>query len=290
METADGDKLVIHENTPERWQAGDRIAIMVHGLCGDHNSQYMMRVCTKLMDRGIKVIRIDMRGFGDSRLVSRGHMHAGRSDDLLSVLNDTNRRNPDSPITIIGFSLGGNIALKLLCELNDHPKGALDSAVVISPPIDLLKCTLNLQKGVNQFYNRYFAKLLSKAVRDRRKSGVPFDDVPLKTLPKKLFDFDDQYTAPAGGFEDAEDYYARCSTHQLLQQISIPTLLIAAKDDPIVPFEMYEQLSSPSIQMLFAAGGGHLGFISGKSSDADSRWMDWRIVEWIESLPNPISS
>lgn len=280
--TKDDDTIVIRENTPAKWKAGDRIVILNHGLCGSHSSQYVMRVCSKLIDRGFKTIRIDMRGFGDSQLVSRGHMHAGRSDDVESVLDDTRARHPGSPITVIGFSLGANITLKLLCEYKDDQPIELDSAVAVSPPIDLLQCTLNLQKGLNRVYDSYFASLLSKAVWRRRKSGIELDDVPIQKLPKRLYEFDDQFTAPAAGFADAEDYYKQCSTHHLLDRISIPTLLLVANDDPIVPIQMYDDcILSIFVKKLVAKGGGHLGFIAKKSTDLDRRWMDWRIAEWV---------
>lgn len=280
--TQDGDAIVIRENTHAKWKTGDRIVIMIHGLCGSHDSQYMMRVSAKLINQGFKTIRIDMRGFGDSQLVSCGHMHAGRSDDVESVLDDTRSRYPGSPITIIGFSLGANIALKLLCEYEEAPPIELDSAVAVSPPIDLSHCTKNLQKGLNRYYDYYFAKLLSNAVWRRRRSGIPFDDVPIRTLPKRLYEFDDQYTAPAAGFVDAKEYYEVCSTHLLLDRISTPTLLLVSNDDPIVPIQMYDDRThSPFITKLVSNGGGHLGYIAKKSNDPDRRWMDWRIVEWV---------
>lgn len=283
--TKDDDTIVIRENTPPTWKSGDRIIILNHGLCGSHSSQYVMRVSSKLIDCGFKTIRIDMRGFGDSQLVSRGHMHAGRSDDVKSVLDDASSRFPGSPMTVVGFSLGANITLKLLCEYDRSELVELDSAVAVSPPIDLLQCTLNLQNGLNRFYDRYFARLLSQAVWRRRKSGIELDDVPVQTLPKRLYEFDDQFTAPVGGFADAKDYYEKCSTHKLLDRISIPTLLLVADDDPIVPMQMYNTCTpSRYVKKLVSNGGGHLGFIAKRSTDPDRRWMDWRIVDWVNEI------
>lgn len=283
VELEDGDAIVVRENTPASWKVGDRIILLVHGLCGSHRSQYVMRVTAKLLERGFKTIRIDMRGFGDSQNVSRGHMHAGRSDDVRSVLSETIGRFEGSPVSVIGFSLGANITLKMLCEFSQDPPTQLDSSVVVAPPVDLLRCTLNLQKGLNRFYDSYFAKLLARAVKSRRSSGNSFDDLPVENFPKRLLEFDNQYTAPANGFADAKDYYAKCSTHQLLDRVSVPTLLIAAQDDPIVPYGMYEEIKSPYLKKLVSPGGGHLGFIAQKKSgDPDRRWMDWRILEWID--------
>lgn len=284
IRTYDDDTIIIRENTPEHWNSGNRIVVLLHGLCGDHSSQYMMRVSAKLIDNGFKTIRVDMRGFGDSLHYSRGHMHAGRSDDVYSVFNDLARRFPESLITLIGFSLGGNIALKTVCEFEKGTAVKLDSVLAVAPPIDLLRCTLSLQKGVNRFYDSYFAKLLAKAVKRRRKSGTAFDDIPLRTFPKQIYEFDDRYTAPAAGFDSAEDYYAKCSTHQLLNRVAVPTLLLVAKDDPIVPIQIYDPIQSPYITKVVSESGGHLGFIARKSDDPDRRWMDWRIIDWVREI------
>lgn len=281
----DGDEIVVHENQSRHWKTGDRIAIMVHGLCGCHASQYMMRISTKLVDVGYKTVRCDLRGFGSSQLVSRGHTHAGCSDDIEAVLEDVMAGNPGSPITLIGFSLGANISLKLLCEYENDVPSALDSAVVVSPPTDLVACAKHLRKGLNRFYDLYFANLLKRVVWRRRNSGIPLNDVPLRRLPNRLYDFDNLYTAPAAGFADADEYYEMCSTHTMLDRVSIPTLMLVSRDDPIVPIDVFDKVkTSPMVKKLETKRGGHLGFFSSESNDPDRRWMDWRILEWVQNI------
>jgi predicted alpha/beta-fold hydrolase len=109
----DGDQIVVHDSQPKNWITGDRIAILVHGLCGSSESPYMRRITAKLMRAGVRVVRVDMRGWGASQFISRGHAHAGSSADVSCVVAAVQRLSPISKITLVGFSLGGNIVLHL---------------------------------------------------------------------------------------------------------------------------------------------------------------------------------
>ena len=113
---SDGDRLVIHDDHAKSWITGDRIAILVHGLCGSHDSPHVRRIAMRLRRHGVRTIRIDMRGFGDSELISRGHLNAGCSQDLVDVIEFARRLSPLSKFSLIGFSLGANIVLKTLCD------------------------------------------------------------------------------------------------------------------------------------------------------------------------------
>jgi predicted alpha/beta-fold hydrolase len=104
-----------------------------------------------------------------------------------------------------------------------------------------------------------------------------------------LYDFDDQYTAPAAGFENAADYYARCSAAQFVSGIEVPTLILTARDDPLVPVSVFEKLNLPdSVVLHISEQGGHLGYIAKAGDDPDRRWMDWRIVDWMNATTDEI--
>ena len=136
----DGDRLVIHDDKPKKWITGDRIAILLHGLAGCHGSPYVVRLSDKLRRHGIRTIRADMRGFGDSALISRSHIHGGCSPDLESIVQFAHQLSPVSKISLVGFSIGGNIVMRTLGKwAEDYPRH-VDSAVAVSPPIDLY-CT-----------------------------------------------------------------------------------------------------------------------------------------------------
>ena len=282
---ADGDRIVIHDDQPKSWITGDRIAVLIHGLCGCHESPYVRRASDKLRRHGIRTFRLDMRGFGVSTLISRSHVHAGRSDDLKSVVQFVENLSPLSKISLVGFSLGGNIVLKTLGEWGfDFPR-QVDSAVAVSAPVNLTYCSVNLRQNGNRFYDLYFMKTLKRQLSYRRRHVRGLVDNGLNPLPDRLLEFDDKFVAPIAGFRDARDYYDQCSSGPWLKHIEVPTILLAAKDDPIVPFECYEAFSmSRAIELVSTRYGGHLGFLSRGLRDPDRHWMDWRISQWISSL------
>lgn len=283
--TTDGDHLVVHDNCPQKWITGDRVAIIVHGLCGSHRSPPVQRTAVKLRRQGVRTIRVDMRGWGDSAAVSRGHSHAGASQDLADVVAAVRAWFPISKISLIGFSLGGNILLKLLAEWSAHPPDSVDSAIAISPPIDLLQTACHLRRWGNRCYDWYFTRQLCKQLRWRRRNVPGLKDNGLRHMPDRLVHFDDQFTAPIHGFDGADDYYRRASSGPLLRQIRVPTMIVAAADDPLVPVQCYDDWSrSSSIEMITTRRGGHLGFLSRSGCDPDPFWLEWRIAHWIANV------
>ena len=278
----DGDRLVVHDDQPESWITGDRIVIFLHGLCGFHGSPYVVRTASKLHRAGIRTIRVDMRGFGDSTFVSKNHLHGGCSQDLLSVIRFVRKMSPLSSISLVGFSIGGNIVLRTLGKWASEVESIVDSAVAVCPPIDLVECSRNLRNQGNRLYERYFIRRMSEQVQERRRQVEGMVDPGPRPLPDRLIHFDDQFTAPAWGYSSAVEYYHDASSSPWLQDIKVPTLLLVAKDDPVVPFSMFSQTElSHEIELVAPAKGGHLGFIAGRTSDPDRHWMDWRICQAI---------
>ena len=281
----DGDRLVIHDDQPENWITGDRIAILLHGLCGCHGSPYIVRTANKLNRAGIRTIRMDMRGFGDSTFVSQNHLHGGCSQDLLSVIRFVRRLSPLSSISLIGFSIGGNIVLRTLGKWASEVDSIVDSAVAICPPIDLVECSRNLRTQGNRLYERYFIRRMSEQIQARRRQVKGLIDPGVSPLPSRLLHFDDQFTAPSWGYSGALDYYRDASSSPWLREIRVPTLMLVAKDDPVIPFSMFSQTElSSEIELVATTKGGHLGFLAGKTLDPDRHWMDWRICQAIDQV------
>lgn len=279
---SDGDRLVLHDDCPSPWQSGDRIALLVHGLGGSHESSYMVRIAAKLKSCGVRSIRKDLRGFGAGFSVARGHSHAGKSEDLASVLDYIIDHFPPSPISLVGFSMGANILLKFLGEMGELMPSAVVNAMAIAPPVDLLFCSMNLRKSVNRFYDWSFIRTLHRLLQHRRRVVPDMIDIPLRPLPPRLREFDDQYVAPLGGFSGAKEYYKRCSSAQFLPGVSVVTQIISAADDPIIPAQIFQNLPlSPAIELHITSHGGHLGFIGVSGIDPDRHWMDWRVVDWV---------
>jgi predicted alpha/beta-fold hydrolase len=180
--------------------------------------------------------------------------------------------------------MGANIVLKLAGELGQLAPANLASVMAVAPPIDLIACSRNMQRRVNRIYDRTFVKSLVAHIARRRLVVPDALHRPLNPPPRRLVDFDTVFTAPLSGFADAEDYYVRASSGALLRHIAVPTLILSAANDPIVPVRPFETASySPTTKLHITPCGGHLGFISRRGHDPDRRWLDWRVVEWIES-------
>ena len=281
----DGDRLVVHDDQPEVWALGDRIAILIHGLCGSHRSPSVSRVATKLNRQGVRTIRVDMRGAGASSGVSRSHLHGGNYWDANAVIDAVHQMSPTSKMSLVGFSLGGNIVLKTLGIWGVNPHAQIDSAFVISPPIDLIHCSWHLRQHGNRLYESYFVKQLQNQLRDRRKRVNNLVESNMTCFPSRLVHWDDQFTAPCWGYRSAIEYYRDASSAPNLTDVHVPTVLMTAMDDPVVPFEMYDdhQMSS-AIKIMATQRGGHLGFFGRGGEDPDWHWLDWRICQWIQSL------
>lgn len=294
----DGDRIVVHENRPSEASLlpladhgqhdaqSNRVVLLIHGLGGTHRSLHVARLAYKLSRHGCVCLRMDQRGCGRGLALAKRPTHAGRSNDLRQVVSFVRSQWPERPITLIGFSLGGNLLLKLLAEYGSQVPAELDSAVAVAPPINLAACSENLKQGLNWFYDRVFLKSLTRIVSERRRQVVGCVDFEFHSQPTTLFEFDELYTAPLAGFRDAEEYYAACSTHQLLESISVKTWIITSRDDPLVPFQIFSGIDLGSKVSLHATDhGGHLGFLARSGIERDPFWLDWRLEEIIASLP-----
>jgi len=278
----DGDRLVLHDDRPASWSAGDRVALLMHGLAGSHLSGYMVRCAAKLAACGVRAFRLDLRGCGAGFGLARWPYHSGRSEDAAAVLQFLAQLCPGSPVSLVGFSLSGNIALKLCGELGDASCGGLTDCLAVCPPIDLAACSRRLAAARNRLYDRHFVRLLLAQLQEKhaQRGDAPGGDYTHR--PRTLYAFDDTYTAPVCGFGDAANYYAQASASRVLTKIRIPTRVIAAADDPLIPADVFRETAlSTMVDMQISSGGGHLGFIAGKSGDADNRWIDWRVVDWV---------
>jgi len=282
VELADGDQLVLHDDCPADWQPGDRAALLIHGLAGCHTSGYMRRISRKLADRGVRAFRMDLRGCGAGEALARMPYHSGRSEDAARALTAIADMAPNSPVTLVGFSLGGNIALKLAGELEDRPCAHLERVMAVCPPSDLAACSRQIQLRRNRPYDRYFVKRLLEQLDSRRRVVPDAHDSTFPRLPRTLWEFDNGFTAVVCGFGTADDYYARASSLPLIERIQLPTLILAARNDPMIPPGPLESLRlPPSVHLHMSDCGGHLGFVGRGGIDPDRRWMDWRVVDWV---------
>lgn len=283
LQLEDGDKISIEITTPLSWKPSDPTVILLHGLCGSHQSPNLVRMAKRLEPLGIRIIRYNMRGCGSGKGLARNTYHSGRSDDLFESLKLLKREWPDSPFILIGFSLGGNIVLKLAGELAGMGKHFLKQVFAISPPVDLTASVERLGDPNNSIYERYFYKLLRANVYYLHRK---FPELPPVHLPKdlRMYEFDQLYIVPKFNFRNAQDYYDKCSSIHYVPEISIPCRILLSEDDPIISSTSLDEIKLPSnIQLYKTKKGGHMGYI-GKPTDKGFYWLDSLLVEWIQDV------
>lgn len=274
----DDEQLVLHDDCPETWEPGSPCVLLLHGLGGSYASSYMVRITEKLIARGRRVFRMDMRGCGAGDGLAHSPGHAGRSEDVRSCVARIRTICPESPLRVAGFSMGGNLLLKMLGE-RLHESGTVESAFAVSPPIDLLVCSDNLRRF--PLYDYAFRASLVRQIRERRQRVPQLRAINLRPLPRSIREFDDRITAPLSGFADAVDYYRQTSSVSVLCKIDVPTTILVADDDPLIPIHMFDRSDFPDcVHVVRTRHGGHLGFIGAQGSDPDRRWLDWRVVDW----------
>jgi predicted alpha/beta-fold hydrolase len=282
ISTTDGDQLAMHEDVPKDWREGDVCSLLVHGLGGSHRSPQVARIANKLRARGVRTYRLDMRGCGAGDQLAQKTAHAGRSEDVAAAVDFILTECPQSPLVVVGFSLGANQVLKMLGEWTNSAPSRLLRAMAIAPPIDPLACAQNIAKPSRLAYNRWFVRSLVRDAR-RRAAWVPaLADIDWTRPPRSLYEFDDRVTAPLNGFAGAEHYYASSGSSTRLQKICRPTLILASQDDPIVPATIFQNLVlSDQVALHVTRHGGHVGYIGRRESDPDRNWLEWRVVEFV---------
>jgi predicted alpha/beta-fold hydrolase len=281
---AGGDQIALHEDRPLAPKANAPTVLMIHGLSGSYESAYMKRMAHKLTNLGHTTFRMDMRGCGAGEDVARRPTHCGRHGDVTAAVKFISERCPTAPLLVVGFSMGGTLALNMLAEAGNTKIGNLERTLAICPPLDLFAVAKQLETRLGRRYDRFFVKSLWSQVKKRWLRFPDMRPQAAPPLPKRLEDINEWVIAPSGGFASASDYYARTQPGPKLASIKQPAMIIAAKDDPIVPTAcLFDFQVSPSVETHVVEGGGHLGFIAARNGDPDNRWMDWRIIDWIET-------
>jgi uncharacterized protein len=279
---SDGDQLALEISTPAPWRASDPTVVLVHGLCSSHRASHMVRLARALWQRGVRAVRMNMRGCGSGHGLARQMYHSGRSDDVLTVLNALQQETPASSFALIGYSLGGNQVLKLAGELGSSAPSFLKQVMAVCPPADLGACAKLLSQPANRFYDQHFARQLKEATLERHRL---FPDLEAVSLPSQLslYDFDECYTAPQNGFRDAKDYYERCSAAPLVPEIKLPCQVLFALDDPFIDGTIFDgKPLSSHVTVWHTAKGGHVGFVGAPGQPGGLHWLDWQLLHWLE--------
>lgn len=282
LELADGDFLdLVWAGPPE-----GPLVLVLHGLEGSVRSPYAVGIINALAATGYRVALMHFRGCsGEPNRLPRSY-HSGETGDLNTVVDELRRRNPDRTLFALGYSLGGNALLKWLGEQRSN--APVSAAVAVSVPFDLSRAQRRLQQGFSRVYQWHLLNRLRRSVRTKaRLMELPVAVDQLASV-HSFRQFDDQVTAPLHGFRDADDYYNRCSSRQFLASITVPTLVLQAKDDPFMSPDGLPTRSelSAHVTLELSQTGGHVGFVSGNLPWRPRYWLEERIrAEFARHLP-----
>ena len=272
-----------------RWHSErDRYPTIVvwHGIEGSTGSNYMQATAEKGFQAGFNVIRVNFRNCGGTEHLTNTIYHGGLSADLGAVVKELLEKDHISRMCLVGFSLGGNLVLKLAGEYGDNPPRGVLSVCAVSPSVDLNASAEMILKRSNWIYHRDFVRRLKQRIRTNHRLYPERYDVSGLAEVHTLREFDDRYTSRAHGFADANDYYTRSSSLRVVDRIRIPTLIIHAADDPFIPFAPLQDplvTNNPYILLLGPQRGGHVAFISSRREHRNDRfWAENRVVEFCQ--------
>ena len=257
--------------------------ILLHGLEGSSAAHYMAGISDKAWAAGWNVVRLNQRNCGGTEHLARGLYHSGLTHDPLTVMRELIDRDGLHAIAIAGYSLGGNLALKLAGEFGDAPPPQLRAVCAVSPTMDLAVCVEALERRANLAYQFNFVRNLR--ARMRRKASAWPEDYRLDALRRvwTVRQFDEAYTAPHHGFRDAADYYHRASAMRVIAHIRVPTLIVRAENDPFVPASPFRDpvvADHPHVAVVITEDGGHCAFVEPATGDYDGYWAEREIVRF----------
>jgi predicted alpha/beta-fold hydrolase len=266
------------------WHAdgeGRPTVIIVHGLEGSSLSQYVIGNATKAWDAGMNVVRMNMRTCGGTGRLTPTLYHSGLSSDVGSVLRTVIEQKKVQRVGLIGYSMGGNLVLKLAGELGTNAPTELKVVAAVSPAADLAASADAMHVGGNRIYEWKFLVSLMRTYERKRKV---FPDIykKIERFPNTIREFDDVVTARYCGFQNADDYYARSGAYRVIDRIALPTLVIHAVDDPFIrllPETRAKMVANPHITLLETAHGGHCAFLA-QPDEYDGRWAERQIVRF----------
>lgn len=265
----DGDKSLLAISEPKGWTPETPTVILLHGLGGDFHSPYIIRLTRKLFNSGYRVARVNLRGDGTG-IATNLPYHCGISLDVKDIIDYLSKDL--SKVIVIGFSMSGNIVLKMAGEWSVIKN--LAKIIAVCPLIDLNDTTERFKHPSLNLYHRYYLK-------SYMKYGWKWaEGKPIKTH----YDFDRHVTAPLWGFSSPEEYYECCSSLKFIPGIKMDTQILFAEDDPFVNYKQIQDIAvPPCVKVAVTPYGSHMGFIGQTKTPYDFFWMDETLIEWVKS-------
>lgn len=275
------------------WQPKRRSALtvlIVHGLEGSSDSQYMLGLSAKGCAAGMNVIRMNQRNCGGTDGLSPTLYHSGRSQDVAAVARNLIDRDDIERFALVGFSMGGNLVLKTAGEWGMDGPHQFATVAAVCPSLDLAASADALHLPFNRIYELYFIwKLRRRFLAKARLFPEKFDSNRVRGITS-LRDFDDKITAYYSGFDGATDYYARAAAANVIDRIAVPALILHAANDPFIRIteESRQKINAnPHIDFMETIDGGHCSFLANPDGD-DGRWAEQKVMSFLQQISTPL--
>jgi predicted alpha/beta-fold hydrolase len=280
------DTEVVADCYWQQHRARRPVLLALHGLEGSSSVHYMKGLARQAWRRGWNAVLLNQRNCGGTEHLTPSLYHSGLTADPLSVIDNLVREDGISAVGVVGYSLGGNLAVRLAGELGDSGRLPVRGVVAVCPTIDLERCVRAIERPVNIGYQFNFVRNLKARMR-RKAAAWPgrFDLGPLRRI-WTIRAFDDRYTAPHHGFGSAANYYHQASALRVVDRVRVPALILAAEDDPFVPASQFREdvvRSNPSVQPVISRHGGHCAFLT--DGDGHARyWAEEAALDFLASV------
>jgi predicted alpha/beta-fold hydrolase len=286
VDAADGSRVLCHSNwQPEPARPSRLTVVLVHGLEGSSNSGYMRGVAARAWAAGWNVVRMNMRNCGATEELTPTLYHSGLSGDVRAVVEHFARRWGLERIALVGYSMGGNLALKLAGEWGEQ--APLMAVATVCPAVDLAAGSDALHEPKNRLYEARFLRGLMR--RFRRKAALfPafYGDPAAIGRIGSLREFDHKIVARFCGFRDADDYYFRAASARVVDRVALPALILQAADDPFIRLFVETRakiVDNPWIEFVETEHGGHCAYLSRESGE-EIHWAEATVIRWLQTV------
>jgi hypothetical protein len=285
VDPVDGSRVLCHCHwQPEQHRASRLTLVLVHGLEGSSDSQYIQGIAVRAWAAGFNVVRMNMRNCGETDELTPTLYHSGFSSDVGAVVSHFADKFGLRQVALVGYSMGGNLVLKLAGEWGNRTP--LVAVATVCPAIDLAAGSDALHQPRNRVYEWRFLRRLMR--RFHRKAALfPGRYQPLDIGPvRSLRDFDDKIVARYCGFRDADDYYYRAAAARVIHRVAVPTLILHAQDDPFIrllPDTRARLIANPHISFVETRHGGHCAFLSRGLGD-EIHWAEAALIRYLQTV------
>jgi predicted alpha/beta-fold hydrolase len=286
FDPAPGTRVLAHCHWQPNPQAHATL-LLFHGLEGSSTAHYMLGIADKAFARGLNVLRLNQRNCGGTEHLSDGLYHSGLTDDPAFIIRELIEVDGLESLAVTGYSLGGNLALKLAGDYGGVAPRQLRAVCAVSPTMDLARCVERLEQPSNWMYEWNFVRNLKRRMKIKARLFPGRFSLNGLARVRTVREFDEAFTAPFHGFRDAADYYYRASAMRVIDRIRVPTLIITAADDPFIPttpfFDPAVQ-ENPNITVVVTPHGGHCGFITDAALGNAGYWAESSVVGFVTSI------